>query len=252
MDNMRGGGSGRIIVVVGLVIVVAVIVAVIWLSGGESRSGPSPSPSSTASTTVPPIPSTSAASTSESPAPPAPPVTSTEETAIATGEPTPEPGQEFSLTPPSGGGEAVPTPSDLPASEVQPIDPDATVLDQLGTQEAARSAEKQLALDDLPQVVTDWTSDEVEGLLVYTQAGGAMDDTVTVQSLGSNSRGIGQWRAEMADAATVGDGVCGMVGPTATCVVPSSSFGEVMLYGAEGVPVSAVRTVAEGVAAELR
>lgn len=251
---MRDNGSGRIIVIVGLVIVVAAIVAVIWLSGGESRSVPSPSPSPTVSTATPTVSASTAHSTSEAAdASSAVPESSTpEETPIATGESTPAPSQEFSLTPPTGGGEAVPTPTGLPDSEVAPIDPDASVLDQLGNQEAVRNAEQQLALDDLPQVVADWTSDEVEGLLVYTQSGGTMADTVTVQSLGSNSRGIGQWRAEMSGATDVGAGVCGMVGPTATCVVPSSSFGEVMLYGAEGVPVSAVRTVAEGVAAELR
>ena len=246
--------SGRIVVGVVLLAAVAAIIAVLALGGGESRPGPTdePLPQTPASVdpSLPaprPEPSTSR---SEAPSPAVSRSVATSAAARAEEEAGTEPPQSHQAGPatPAPSTEAPPSRDTVP-DDVAIVDPDASA--KAAVSSGADSPQAQVTLEDVPTSVGEWISDDELGPVTFTKAGGTLDDTITVVSMGAEAAGLAYWRSTMSGPAETAGGVCGDLGGVAACVLPSAAFGEVMLYGAQNVALWDVREVAEGVAAEL-
>lgn len=237
----RERAAGRIVAAVAVLVAVAAVVAVLALSGGNSV--PSPGP-----TVAPSLEPSASALTTPSDGVTQPDVTATTVDALTPSESL---AASWTQTTQAASGPEVMSASEAPppGAATEALDPDASAKAELSAADTLPSG--QLALEDLPSTVGLWSADDELGPVAYTKAGGSLEDTITVTSLGADSMGLDHWRSSMTDATAVDGGLCGLVGGVAACVLPSQRYGEVMLFGTDGVGVADVREVATGVSSAV-
>lgn len=232
---MRGRVAGRIVAAVAVLVAVVAVIAVLAMSDGDSVPSPTPTavPSAGASTQPPMTPSAGIPqSVADAPLPSDSVAASWTQTTEAASAP-----------------DGLDSPAAPPGVETEALDLDASARAALSA--ATDLSSGQLALADLPSTVGQWSADDELGPVAYTKAGGRLEDTITVTSLGADSMGLDHWRSAMTDATPLDGGLCGLIGGVAACVLPSAQYGEVMLFGADGVGAAEVSEVASGVSAAI-
>lgn len=241
----------RVLIAAALVAVVGAIIAVIALSTGDSRSEdpPVPTPSETSTATQPVVASPTTVAPAEPTVSTVPPTSSAAVSATQSATTTTTAAAETVAPEPPPVMESIELPD---PDDTAVLDPDASAKAALSSAAADPEAVGDyLVLDDVPVNVGEWTADDTLGAVMYTRAGGLLEETITVTSLGPDSSGLDHWRSVMTGQSALGSGLCGRVGIVDTCIIPTDAFGEVMLYAAEGVPADQLRVVAEGVSTEL-